>query len=200
MATTVENAAISTELAALVAEQVEARVQLLEEKYEARIKALEAQVPEDRVTIVCFSGDYDRAMAAFIIATGALAMGYQVSMYFTFWGLSIIKKQVEMAGKSFPEKMFSAMLPENMSKLGLSKMNFAGAGAKMMRSIMSSKNVASLDELMDVAQEMGVRIISCTMAMDILGITDAEMEDGLDYGGVGTFLGDAVKSRVTLFI
>jgi len=96
--------------------------------------------------------------------------------------------------------MFSLMLPENMEKLGISKMNFAGIGAKMMRSIMKKKNVASLDDLMNVAQEMGARIISCTMAMDILGVTNEEMRENLDYGGVGTFLGDATRSRVTLFI
>jgi peroxiredoxin family protein len=79
-------------------------------------------------------------------------------------------------------------------------MNFAGVGAKMMRGIMKQKNVATLDELMGVAQEMGARIISCTMAMDIMGVTNEEMREGLDYGGVGTFLGDAVRSRMTLFI
>lgn len=179
---------------------LEARLLELEERSERRIQELEARLPEDRVTIVCFSGDFDRAMAAFIIATGALAMGFRCSMYFTFWGLSVIKKQVELSGKSLPERMFSMMLPENMEKLGISKMNFAGIGAKMMRGIMTSKNVATLEELMETAQEMGVRIISCTMAMDIMGVRDSEMRDGLDFGGVGTFLGDAGKSRVTLFI
>lgn len=186
----------SAELDALIEAKVRDRLEALEQ----RIKELEAQIPEERVTIVCFSGDYDRAMAAFIIATGALAMGYQVSMYFTFWGLSIIKKKAMLEGKSTAEKMFSVMLPENMAELGISKMNFAGIGAKMMRSIMKQKNVASLEDLMAVAQEMGVRIISCTMAMDILGIKNEEMRDGLDYGGVGTFLGDAMRSRMTLFI
>ena len=179
---------------------LETRLADIEERYELRIAELEARMPDDRVTIVCFSGDLDRAMAAFIIATGALAMGYECSMYFTFWGLSIIKEQAETAGKSFMEKMFTMMLPENMQKLGISKMNFAGAGAKMMRGIMESKGVATLDELMEVAQDMGVRIISCTMAMDIMGITDEEMRPDLDRGGVGTFLGDALKSKATLFI
>ena len=172
----------------------------LEQEYGDRIAELETQLPSHRVTIVCFSGDYDRAMAAFIIATGALAMGYECSMYFTFWGLSVIKNEAQTSGKSLPEKMFTMMLPENMAKLGISKMNFAGVGAKMMRGIMRDKNVATLDELMEVAQEMGVRIISCTMAMDIMGVRDEEMKDGLDFGGVGTFLGDAMDSRVTLFI
>jgi peroxiredoxin family protein len=179
---------------------LETRLADIEERYELRIAELEARMPDDRVTIVCFSGDLDKAMAAFIIATGALAMGYECSMYFTFWGLSVIKEQAETAGKSFMEKMFTMMLPENMQKLGISKMNFAGAGAKMMRGIMESKGVATLDELMEVAQDMGVRIISCTMAMDIMGITDEEMRPDLDRGGVGTFLGDALKSKATLFI
>ena len=167
---------------------LETRLADIEERYELRIAELEARMPDDRVTIVCFSGDLDKAMAAFIIATGALAMGYECSMYFTFWGLSVIKEQAETAGKSFMEKMFTMMLPENMDKLGISRMNFAGAGAKMMRDIMESKGVATLDELMSVAQEMGVRIISCTMAMEIMGITDEEMRPDLDRGGVGTFL------------
>ena len=179
---------------------LETRIAELEERYEQRIAELEAKLPEDRITIVCFSGELDKAMAAFIIATGALAMGYECSMYFTFWGLSVIKEHAETAGKSFVEKMFTMMLPENLEKLGISKMNFAGAGAKMMRGIMESKGVATLEELMEVAQEMGVRIISCTMAMDIMGVTDEEMRPDLDRGGVGTFLGDAFKSKATLFI
>jgi peroxiredoxin family protein len=179
---------------------LETRIAELEERYEQRIAELEARLPEDRITIVCFSGELDKAMAAFIIATGALAMGYECSMYFTFWGLSVIKEHAEIAGKSFMEKMFTMMLPENMDKLGISQMNFAGAGAKMMRGIMESKGVATLEELMEVAQEMGVRIISCTMAMDIMGVTDEEMRPNLDRGGVGTFLGDAFKSKATLFI
>jgi peroxiredoxin family protein len=190
----------AADLDAAVEDRVRARLDELEARYDQRLKELEARLPEDRVTIVCFSGDLDRALAAFVIATGALAMGYQASMYFTFWGLSIIKKQAKLAGKSLMERMFSIMLPANLSRLGLSKMNFAGAGAKMMKSIMAQKNVATLDELMEVAQEMGVRIISCTMAMDIMGITNEEMRDDLDYGSVGTFLGDALKSRATLFI
>ena len=178
----------------------EERIAALEEAYEKRIRELEERMPANRITIVCFSGDLDRAMAAFIIATGALAMGYECSMYFTFWGLSIIKKKAETSGKSIAERMFTMMLPENMEELGISKMNFAGVGAKMMRSIMKKKNVATLEELIETAQEMGIKIISCTMAMDILGIRDEEMRDGLVYGGVGTFLGDAFDSRVTLFI
>ncbi|GIX06960.1 MAG: hypothetical protein KatS3mg115_1363 [Candidatus Poribacteria bacterium] len=180
--------------------QLEERLAKLEQEYDRRIQELESQIPANRVTIVVFSGDLDRAMAAFIIATGALAMGYECSMYFTFWGLSVIKKQAKKAGKSFAERMFSMMLPENAGELGLSKMNFFGVGAKMMRSIMKQKNVSTLEELMETAQAMGARIISCTMAMDIMGVQDEEIREGCDFGGVGTFLGDAFDSRVTLFI
>ena len=151
------------------------------------------------MTMVVFSGDLDKAIAAFIIANGALTMGKKVTMFFTFWGLSILKKK-NLAKKSFIEKMFAMMLPKNSQDLPVSKMNFFGIGAKMIRSVMKKKNIMSLEELMKKAKDLGVNITACTMSMDVMGISKEELIDGISYGGVGQYLGEAEKSNNNLFI
>jgi peroxiredoxin family protein len=127
-------------------------------------------------------------------------MGMQVSIFFTFWGLSVIKNGAQLRGKSFMEKLFSIMLPENMRELGPSQMNFGGIGARMMRAIMRKKQVQSLEELFQLARELGVRLVACTMSMDVMGIRAEELLPGMELGGVATYLADASKSKVTLFI
>ena len=151
------------------------------------------------MTMVVFSGDVDKAIAAFIIANGALTMGKKVTMFFTFWGLSILKKK-NLAKKSFIEKMFAMMLPKNSQDLPVSKMNFFGIGAKMIRSVMKKKNIMSLEELIKKAIDSGVNITACTMSMDVMGISEEELIDGINYGGVGQYLGEAEKSNNNLFI
>lgn len=170
------------------------------EDLEKRLKALEQQAAEDRVTIIVFSGDLDRVLASFIIATGAAAMGQQVSMFFTFWGLSALKKDTELAGKSVFQKMMALMSPGSSQGLPVSKMNYFGVGAKMLRSMMKDKNVSSLEDLIALARELGVRMIACEMSRDVMGINESELMGGLECGGVATFLGDALKSRASLFI
>lgn len=167
---------------------------------EKRVDSLEQQAPEDRVTIIVFSGYLDRVLAAFIIATGAAAMGQQVSMFFTFWGLSVLKKGTEFDGKSLFQKMMAMMSPGSSQTLPVSKMNYFGVGAKMLRSMMKDKNVSSLEDLIALAREMGVRMIACEMSRDVMGIKESELVGGLECGGVATFLGDALKSRASLFI
>lgn len=154
---------------------------------------------KDGVTIVVFSGDLDKAIAAFIIANGALAMGKKVTMFFTFWGLSILKRK-NLEKKSWIEKMFAMMLPKNSNQLPISKMNFFGIGAKLIRWIMKQKNIMSLEELMKKAIESGVEITACTMSMDVMGITQEELIDGLNYGGVGQYLGATEGANTNLFI
>lgn len=139
------------------------------------------------VTIVVFSGDLDKAIAAFIIANGALAMGKKVTIFFTFWGLSILKKET-LGKKSFIEKMFAMMLPKNSEKLPVSKMNFLGIGAKLIRWTMKKKNIMSLEELMRKSIESGANITACTMSMEVMGITQEELIDGIGYGVVGVLL------------
>lgn len=153
----------------------------------------------DAMTIVVFSGDLDKAIAAFIIANGALAMGKKVTMFFTFWGLSILRKK-SLPNKSKLEKMFDMMLPKNSQSLPLSKMNFLGMGAKMIRDIMNRKNIMSLEELMKKSIEDGANLVACTMSMDVMGIKEEELIDGISFGGVGQYLGEADKSNNNLFI
>lgn len=154
---------------------------------------------KDGATIVVFSGDLDKAIAAFIIANGALAMGKKVTMFFTFWGLSILKRK-NLEKKSWIEKMFAMMLPKNSNQLPISKMNFFGIGAKLIRWVMKQKNIMSLEELMKKAIESGVEITACTMSMDAMGITQEELIDGINYGGVGQYLGATEGANTNLFI
>ncbi len=180
-----------------------ARVQALEEKLrdlEKRLAQVEGQATEDRVALVVFSGDLDRALAAFIIATGAAAMGQQVSMFFTFWGLSIVKKGSELSGKTLFQKMMALMSPGSSQSLPVSKMNYYGVGAKMLRSMMKQKNVNSLEEMISLARDLGVRMIACEMSRDLMGIQESELAPGLECGGVASFLADSLKARTSLFI
>lgn len=153
-------------------------------------------------TIIVFSGDFDRVFAAFIIANGAAAMGDDVTMFFTFWGLNALRKPKKQAvsGKSGLQKMFAAMMPRGPEKLRLSHMNFAGAGPVMFKKVMKQENVMPLNELIDSAREMGVRMVVCTMSMDVMGLKEEELVDGLEFGGVAAYLGDADEANVNLFI
>ena len=154
-------------------------------------------------TIILFSGDFDRVMAAFIIANGAAAMGDDVTMFFTFWGLNILRKteKVETKDKkSTLQSMFGKMMPKGTKKLGLSKMNFAGAGSPMMRKATKDAGGMSLEELFDSAREMGVKFVACTLSMDILGFTESELIDDVEYEGVAAYLGKADEANVNLFI
>ena len=152
-------------------------------------------------TFVVFSGDLDKTIAAFIIANGAAAMGRKVTMFFTFWGLNILRKPKKVkVAKTFIEKMFGAMMPRGTTKLGLSRMNMGGAGAKMIRGIMKQKGISSLEELIESAKDHGVRIVACQMSMDIMGIHQEELIDGVELGGVATFIGSGEESDMSLFI
>ena len=152
-------------------------------------------------TLIVFSGDLDRAMAAFIIANGAAAMGDEVTMFFTFWGLTILRKHVKStAKKSLLQKMFGAMLPTGPARHGLSRMNFAGMGGVMMRRVMRQQNVSTLAELVATAQEQGIKMVACTMSMDVMGFRPEELIDGLEFAGVATYLGEADEANVNMFI
>jgi peroxiredoxin family protein len=164
------------------------------------LEAAPAQAIEDRLAMVVFSGDLDKAIAALIIATGAAAMGLEASMFFTFWGIGAVKKQKRFAGKHILEQGFTAMLPSGLGQLGLSQMNFFGAGAQIIRKLMRDHAVSSPEELFAMAQELGVRMVVCDMSRELLGVRDEELIDGLETGGVATFLGDAARAKVTLFI
>lgn len=152
-------------------------------------------------SMVVFSGDLDKAIAAFIIANGAAASGKKVTMFFTFWGLNIIRKSSKVSvDKTFIGKMFGAIMPRGSHKLSMSKMNMMGMGSKMIRGVMRKNNVSSLEELIDTAIEQGVEIVACQMSMDIMGITREELIDHVQIGGVGYYLGKADQSGINLFI
>ena len=152
-------------------------------------------------TFVVFSGDLDKAFASFIMANGAAAMGRPVTMFFTFWGVSILRRPDKVrVKKSLIGKMFGFMMPRGSRKLGLSRMNFGGIGAKMIRAVMKQNGVSSLEELIQSTQQKGVKFVACQMSMELMGITAEELIDGVELGGVATMLGSTEKSDLTYFI
>ena len=158
---------------------------------------------EDRISLIVFSGDLDKVLAAFVIATGAVAMGMEAVMFFTFWGTPVLRDSKKKAGgKDLMGKMFGFMLPKGRNAIKLSNMNMAGMGTAMMKSLMKKKNVASLDEMFEMAAELGVKIYICEMSMSLMGFKKEEFIDypNLEYVGVATFLEQAQNSKVQLFI
>ncbi len=160
-----------------------------------------AAAPGKRKTIVVFSNDFDRVMAAFIIANGAAAMGSEVTLFFTFWGLNVLRRNERVAVRKSPiERMFGWMMPRGARKLKLSKMNMVGVGTEMMKGVMRDKNVQPLPELIASAQSAGVRLVACAMSMDLMGIKREELIDGVEEGGVAMYLNEAEGGNVNLFI
>ena len=201
MAQGVAPAEVPPGLSALVAAEVARQVGAVRAELEQKIDELRERTPEDRAALVVLSGDLDRVMAAFVIATGAAAAGLETSIFFTFWGLSALKKKgAAAAGKGFKQRMFALMTPAGTEALGTSKLNFFGMGAVMLRSMMKEQGIASLEELMGMARDLGVTMTACTMSMDAMGIAREELVDGLGYAGVAAFMADASRARVALFI
>ena len=155
---------------------------------------------EKRFTNVVFSYDLDKALASFIIANGAATMGYKVTLFFTFWGLNILRKDTPpQVQKNLIEKMFGMMMPRGPKKLGLSNMNMGGMGKAMIEGIMKQKNVSSLPELIQSAKDNGVRLVACSMSMDLMGIKREELIDGVEEGGVAMYI-DEIGGNANLFI
>jgi peroxiredoxin family protein len=180
-------------------EQMEQRLREVEEK----LGAMQANAADDQLSMVVFSGDLDRMLAAFIIATGAAAMYERVVMFFTFWATPALKdahKRVEKA--DMMARMFDWMLPRGAEQLKLSRMNMAGAGTRMMKGLMKKKGVMSLADLMKAAADFGVEIVVCEMSMNLMGIRREEIIDypHISMAGAAKFLQEAGRSKVTLFI
>lgn len=166
-------------------------------------KSISAQAApiSDNKTLVVFSGDLDKAIASFIIANGAASMGKKVTMFFTFWGLNILRKPEKVkVQKGLMDKMFGMMMPRGSKRLKLSKMNMMGMGGKMIRKVMKDKNVSSLEDLIQAAIDSGIEVVACQMSMDVMGLKKEELIDGVKIGGVGYYLGEAEDSNVNLFI
>lgn len=156
-----------------------------------------------KTTIVLFSGDYDKAMAAYIIANGAAAYDHEVTIFHTFWGLNALRKDEDVmvpVKKGFMEKMFGKMMPRGADKMGLSNMNFAGMGPKMIKDVMKKHNAVPLPQLIEMAQEQDIKLVACTMTMDLLGLQKEELLDNIEYAGVAAYLADAQDGNVNLFI
>ena len=156
---------------------------------------------QKKTTIVLFSGDYDKVMAAYIIANGAAAYDHEVTIFHTFWGLNALRKDENMmVKKTFMEKMFGKMMPRGADKMGLSKMNFAGFGPKMIKDVMKKHNAMPLPDLIEMAKEQDIKLVACTMTMDLLGLQQTELMNNIEYAGVAAYLADAQDGNVNLFI
>ena len=191
----------AAELMSLVSAEVARQLAEARGEIDHELAALRERTVDDRAAIVLFSGDLDKAIAAFVIATGAAAAGLETTVFFTFWGLSVLKrKDAAAVQRGLKERMFALMTPRSSETLRTSKLSFLGLGGSMLRSMMRDKGIASLEELMGLARELGVRFMACTMSMDAMGLSRAELVDGLEYGGVGAYMGEAARARVTLFI
>ena len=198
---TTADAARATDLGALVAAEVARQLGGLRADLERDIAEVRERTPDDRVSLVVFSGDLDRVLAAFVIAAGAAAAGLETSLFFTFWGLSSLKrKSASAVQRGLKQRMFRLLTPGSSESLGTSQLNFFGLGAWMFRSMMKERNIASLEELMAMARDLGVKLTACTMSMDAMGIAKEELIGGLEFGGVAAFVADAARSRFTLFI
>ena len=178
--------------------EIEKQIQELQKKVENLEKGT-----KDQMTIVVFSGNLDKLLAALIIATGATAMDTKVKLFFTFWATTALRDiKRKGKGKDLMSKIFGFMLPNGSTKVKLSKMNMGGIGTSMMKSLMKKKNVASLEEMFKTAGELGVEINICEMTMNLMGFNKDEMIDypHMTICGVGTFLADAEESKTQLFI
>lgn len=153
-----------------------------------------------KASMVVFSGEMDKLMAAFLIATGAAASGMEVTMFFTFWGLRALKKDVS-TGKSLFGRMLGLMYGGDINRAGPSKMNFGGIGRWMFKKMMKAKNVATLPELRQMAIDLGVKLVSCQMSMEVMEIAKESLIDEVkETAGVAFFVEQASKSDFTLFI
>jgi peroxiredoxin family protein len=184
--------ALTPELEAAIARLVDARV-------DARLQHVDA-LESNRASLLVFSGDMDRLFAAFTVALASAASGLEVSMYFTFWGLTALRRQKTFAGKSLGEKMVAMLLPSGPGSTGTSKLHLGGIGPRFFKHLMKRRKVESLPSMIAIAQEMGVKMIACEMSMHVMGITREELIDGLTYGGAATYVADAAGAKVTLFV
>jgi NADPH-dependent 2,4-dienoyl-CoA reductase/sulfur reductase-like enzyme/peroxiredoxin family protein/TusA-related sulfurtransferase/rhodanese-related sulfurtransferase len=164
-------------------------------------KLIKPKTTENKGTIVMFSGDMDKALGAMIIAQGAQAMGKEMTIFFTFWGLNMLRRDEKVkVEKTMFEKMFGFMMPRGAKRSKISNMNMFGMGTKMIKGRMKDKQVKSLEEMILDAQSVGVKMVACTMSMELMGIQEEELIDGLEFAGVAAYVGDSTGADLTLFI
>jgi peroxiredoxin family protein len=166
---------------------------------EAELEAMRERVPEDKVSIILLSGDFDKAMAAFMMANGAVGMGMEVTMFFTFWACSVIKKGRKLKGKKLTHQLINLMLPASSKELSPSKMAFGGLGRKFFNHVMKGQ-MSSLEEQIEVAKECGVRFQICAPSLGMMGFDADEWIVPVDVCGVAGMYGTALKARTAYFI
>jgi len=173
--------------------------ELIQQEVANQLAEIKENIPENRVSIIVFSGDFDKAMAAFMIATGAVAMGMEVDMFFTFWGCSVIKKKRKMGGKKLLHKMVNMMLPANSKKLNPSQMAFGPIGRNLFRYMMKGK-MSSLEELIELAVESDIKFTVCAPSLEVMGFDPDEWVVPVQIGGVAAMFEAALKAKTAYFI
>jgi peroxiredoxin family protein len=190
-------AALETEVRSLARAALEQGARL-----DATADLVKGSSQQEKLSLIVFSGSLDRLIAAFVLATGAAAMGMQVSMFFTFWGTAALRRENVHVKKNLLERMFGWMLPKGVAKLPLSQMNMAGGGPAMIRYVMKKNGVASVEDMIELSKELGVELNVCTMSMDLLGMKPDELIDypNKSYCGVAKFLETAAPGKITMFL
>lgn len=177
--------------------EFENRLNHLEQEFEH----LRVSTPDaNKITLLVFSGDLDKALAGLTIAMTAASMDMDVTLFFTFWGINVLKQKRVYSGKNIKEKMIDFMTPTGAGHMGVSKMNMMGMGSLMLQQMMKDRHVVTAAELLDLAKENGVKIVACSMTMQVMGLKEEELTDGIEIGGAATYLTDASHSGCTLFI
>ena len=166
---------------------------------ESQLEELDKRLPENKVSIIVLSGEFDKAMAAFMMANGAIGMGMEVTMFFTFWGCSVIKKRRKLKGKKFTHKLVNLMLPANSKELAPSKMSFGGFGRKMFNYMMNGQ-MSSLEEQIEIAKEAGVTFQVCSPSLGMMGFDEDEWAVPVDICGVAAMYDVALNARTAYFI
>ncbi len=187
----------------LKSDHMEKRVRDLEEQIEILRSQYVSKEVEDRVSIVCFSGEWDRLFAAFTIANGALALGMEVHLFFTFWGANVLKSgNCPPRKKKITAKIMNLFMPSSVDELPLSRMNFGGLGKKAMKKIMKEKGIDDLPDLIEQSRELGAVFHCCDTTMDLFDLACDDIIEGekTNWCGVASFMSLSLKSKVTLFI
>ncbi len=175
---------------------------------EQRVAGLEKEVERlreltprsDKVTLLIFSGELDKVLAGLIIATTAASLDKEVTVFFSFWGINVLKERRVLENKALMDQMIDILTPTGADHMGVSQMNMLGAGAAMLKRMMKDKGVIGVQELLEIAKESEVKLVACSMTLQVMGIREEELTDHVEVGGAATYLEDASRSGVTLFI
>jgi peroxiredoxin family protein len=168
---------------------------------ESGLNKLREETPDaNKITLLFFSGEQDKVMAGLMIAATAASMGQDVTAFFTFWGINALKEKRLYSGKDLKEKMIDLMTPAGASHMGVSQLNMLGMGPMMLKQMMKEKNIVSVEELLSLCKESGVRIVACSMTMQVMGIKPEELAPNIEVAGAASYLAEANHSGCTLFI